>query len=190
MDLTNAGIVVAISLSSILFTELVNWVLIYRTANYQLLKKRAEALQKKIDQKKVTVVAKVVTQGVSKKVEKKEKMAENEMKYVSNALHSVKMKSTVVVMGCMIALYSTMSSKFEGVVVARIPFVPPGPFRALAHKGLAGDDYTDCSFAFLYTLSSLGLRSSIQKLLGTASPRPAITMWEQAEQMSAKRKLL
>jgi len=49
-------------------------------------------------------------------------------------------------------------ARFEGRVVAKLPFVPIGLFQGLSHRGLAGDDYTDCSFIFLYILCTMSIR--------------------------------
>ena len=48
--------------------------------------------------------------------------------------------------------------RFEGRVVAKLPFVPIGFFQGLSHRGLSGDDYTDCSFIFLYILCTMSIR--------------------------------
>ena len=48
--------------------------------------------------------------------------------------------------------------RFEGRVVAKLPFVPIGLFQGLSHRGLTGDDYTECSFIFLYILCTMSIR--------------------------------
>ena len=48
--------------------------------------------------------------------------------------------------------------RFEGRVVAKLPFVPLGLFQGLSHRGLSGEDYTDCSFIFLYILCTMSIR--------------------------------
>lgn len=42
-----------------------------------------------------------------------------------------------------------MSSKYEGVVVAKIPFEPFPFVRPISHRGLSGDNFTDCSMVNL-----------------------------------------
>lgn len=34
---------------------------------------------------------------------------------------------------------------FKGIVVAKLPFVPFGLVQSISHRGLEGDDPTDCS---------------------------------------------
>lgn len=55
--------------------------------------------------------------------------------------------------------------------MARLPFKPIGLFQNLTHNDLEGDDFTQCSVAFLYLLTLLSLRNSIRKLLGFKRPR-------------------
>ena len=43
--------------------------------------------------------------------------------------------------------------------------------QKMTHRGLPGDDPTDCSFVFLYMLCSISIRPNLQKILGFAPPR-------------------
>lgn len=54
---------------------------------------------------------------------------------------------------------------------AALPFKPIGVFKNLTHSDLEGEDYTQCSVAFLYLLTLLSLRNSIRKSLGFKRPR-------------------
>ncbi|ROT81321.1 putative transmembrane and coiled-coil domain-containing protein 1 isoform X2 [Penaeus vannamei] len=64
-------------------------------------------------------------------------------------------------------------SIFDGRVVAKLPFIPISWLQGLSHRNLMGDDYTDCSFIFLYILCTMSIRQNIQKLLGFAPSRAA-----------------
>lgn len=66
-----------------------------------------------------------------------------------------------------------MIFRFEGVVVARLPFMPFGFVQNLSHRNLMGNDMYDCSMIFIYILSGVFLRPNIQKLFGHAPPRTA-----------------
>lgn len=74
------------------------------------------------------------------------------------------------------ALLSMFNSIFDGRVVAKLPFEPISIFRGLSHRSLSGDDYTDCSFIFLYVLCTMSLRQNIQKFLGFAPSRAVSKM--------------
>ena len=47
---------------------------------------------------------------------------------------------------------------FDGRVVAKLPFVPISLLQGISHRNLAGEDYTDCSFIFLYILCTMSIR--------------------------------
>jgi hypothetical protein len=62
---------------------------------------------------------------------------------------------------------------FEGRVVAKLPFEPISWIKGMSHRNLNGEDYTDCSFLFLYILSTMSIRQNLQKLLGVETSRAA-----------------
>ncbi|KAJ0795292.1 putative integral membrane protein EMC3/TMCO1 [Helianthus annuus] len=45
--------------------------------------------------------------------------------------------------------------------------------QKMSHRGLSGDDMTDCSMAFFYFLCSISIRTNLQKFLGFSPPRGA-----------------
>jgi len=57
-------------------------------------------------------------------------------------------------------------NRFDGVVVAKLPFQPLYWIRGFTHRGLSSDDFTDCSYTFLYILCSIAIRGNLQKFLG------------------------
>lgn len=65
------------------------------------------------------------------------------------------------------------SFRFDGRVVAKLPFMPISWIQGLSHRNLPGDDYYECSFIFLYILCTMSIRQNIQKLLGFAPSRAA-----------------
>ena len=48
--------------------------------------------------------------------------------------------------------------RYNGHVVAKLPFEPPGFIQYLSHSGLEGENATDCAFMFIYILSMTALR--------------------------------
>ena len=48
--------------------------------------------------------------------------------------------------------------RFDGRVVAKLPFVPVSLLQSISHRNLLGDDYTDSSFIFLYILCTMSIR--------------------------------
>ncbi len=55
--------------------------------------------------------------------------------------------------------------------MAHLPFSPVGIFRHFTHNQLEGNDYQECSVAFLYLLALLTLRNTIRKIVGFKRPR-------------------
>ena len=52
----------------------------------------------------------------------------------------------------------TLIFRFDGRVVGKLPFTPISFLQGISHRNLAGDDYTDCSFIFLYILCTMSIR--------------------------------
>ena len=49
-------------------------------------------------------------------------------------------------------------ARFDGRVVAKLPFEPFALLRGISHRNLMGNDFTDCSFIFLYILCTMSIR--------------------------------
>jgi len=158
--LSDLALIFGASFLSAVIAEGLSWLLIYRTEDYQKLQSSIDKLQKKVDSKKDVNVAK------QKKVEK----YEESLKGLNNTMAVVRMKSVFAVAVTMILLFGFLSSTFDGIVVARLPFQPFGMLTALSHRNLPGTDYYDCSMVFVYALSSMALRPSLQKVLGHTPP--------------------
>jgi uncharacterized membrane protein (DUF106 family) len=79
------------------------------------------------------------------------------------------------------SLLFMFNSIFDGKIVAKLPFTPITWVQGLSHRTLLGEDFTDCSFIFLYILCTMSIRQNIQKALGFAPSRAASkqsgTMW-------------
>lgn len=55
--------------------------------------------------------------------------------------------------------------------MAKLPFEPISWVRGISHRNLNGEDYTDCSFLFMYILSTMSIRQNLQKFLGVETSR-------------------
>ncbi|KAL7135315.1 hypothetical protein ABFS83_11G085400 [Erythranthe nasuta] len=58
-------------------------------------------------------------------------------------------------------VFGLLKSLFKGKVVAKIPFVRIRLLQKMSHKGLTGNDMTDCSIAFLYSLCSISISTNL-----------------------------
>lgn len=74
---------------------------------------------------------------------------------------------------CSVKLFFFSIFSFDGRVVARLPFLPISFIQGLSHRNLPGEDYSECSFIFLYILCTMSIRQNIQKLLGFSPSRAA-----------------
>ncbi|XP_014680880.1 PREDICTED: transmembrane and coiled-coil domain-containing protein 1-like [Priapulus caudatus] len=145
------------------------WLLVYRTEKYQKLKLEVERQSKKLEKKKDAFGDGGGDRSQRKKIERQEEKLKNN----SRDLSLVKMKSMFAIGFSFTALMSMFNSIFDGRVVAKLPFVPITWLQGLSHRNLLGDDYSDCSFIFLYILCTMSIRQNIQKLLGFAPSRAA-----------------
>ncbi|CAK9817011.1 Calcium load-activated calcium channel [Anthophora plagiata] len=144
------------------------WLMVYRTEKYQKLKAEVEKQSKKLEKRK-----EAHGDSLDKQQKKKIEREEERLKNNNRDLSLVKMKSMFAIGFAFTALLSMFNSIFDGRVVARLPFVPISWIQGLSHRNLPGDDYTECSFIFLYILCTMSIRQNIQKMLGFAPSRTA-----------------
>ncbi|MGH0122538.1 UNVERIFIED_CONTAM: hypothetical protein FKN15_038088 [Acipenser sinensis] len=122
----------------------------------------------RVEKKKETI-----TESAGKQQKKKIERQEEKLKNNNRDLSMVRMKSMFAIGFCFTALMGMFNSIFDGRVVAKLPFAPLSYIQGLSHRNLLGDDYTDCSFIFLYILCTMSIRQNIQKMLGLAPSRAA-----------------
>ncbi|XP_033210088.1 calcium load-activated calcium channel isoform X2 [Belonocnema kinseyi] len=142
--------------------------MVYRGEKYQKLKQEVEKQSKKLEKRK-EVHGDTLDKQQKKKIEREEERLKNN----NRDLSLVKMKSMFAIGFAFTALLSMFNSIFDGRVVARLPFVPISWIQGLSHRNLPGNDYTECSFIFLYILCTMSIRQNIQKMLGFAPSRTA-----------------
>ncbi|XP_073156706.1 uncharacterized protein [Henckelia pumila] len=166
--------VVGISACTALVCEAISWLLIYRTSSYKSLKSTIDKASKKLETMK-TSDATTVSSNLVKKSSRTKKIdrVETSLKESSRDLSLFKFKSGAVVALVLFMVFGLLNSLFEGKTVAKIPFVPIKLVQKMSHRGLLGDDMTDCSMAFLYLLCSISIRTNLQKFLGFSPPRGA-----------------
>ena len=116
------------------------------------------------------------TKGKRKHIDKKIKQQENELKYMGYEMMKIKFISMIIIGLFTFFFISLFNGLFQGIVVAKIPFVPFTLLRRLSHRNILSNDYTDCSFVFLYLLCNISFRPIIQKMLGFAPPRTSNKM--------------
>ncbi|KAI2810868.1 Calcium load-activated calcium channel [Blomia tropicalis] len=168
MLIYDSVLIVGISIFTALLGEGLTWLLVYRTEKYKRLKNEVEKQCKKLEKKK-----EYLGETSDKQQKKKLEREEEKLKNHNRDLSLVKMKSMFAIGFAFTALLSMFSNIFDGRVVAKLPFTPISLIQGLSHRNLAGNDYTDCSFIFLYILCTMSIRQNIQKILGFAPSRAA-----------------
>lgn len=152
------------SLITTSFSELCNYVLVYRKQDYKSLKSNIDGVSKRL--KKMSNI------GLNNKSAlKKKDNLETRLKGMNAELGMKKFKSTFMIGFVMIAAIFMLNKYFSGKIVGKLPFQPWGIVTGLSHRGIEGEDYTDCSFIFLYILTGIVLRTNIQKILGFEGPQ-------------------
>ncbi|KAL2535147.1 Protein of unknown function DUF106 [Abeliophyllum distichum] len=171
MKYSDSLTVVGISICTAIVCEAISWLLIYRTSSYKSLKSTIDKASKKLETMKTTDpnTATIIKKSKTKKIDR----VESSLKESSRDLSMFKFKSGGVVALVLFMVFGLLNSLFEGKAVAKIPFVPIKLVQKMSHRGLSGDDMTDCSMAFLYFLCSISIRTNLQKFLGFSPPRGA-----------------
>eukprot|EP00126_Sphaerothecum_destruens_P011291 Sdes_comp20888_c0_seq3m17994 len=159
--------IIFISITSAFVAEALSWVLVYRTSHYKSLLASVDKQNKKLDKERDSPsdVSKQIKQG------KKFDRAQTQLEKSTQDLNAIKTKSMFAVGLIFVLLVTFLGNLYGGKVVAKLPFVPLGLIQGMTHRNLEGEDYTDCSYLFIYILSSMAFRSTIQKWLGFAPPR-------------------
>lgn len=123
----------------------------------------------------------IVTYDRRRAQEKKINNLEESVKAASADLNRSKMKVNLGISALYFIFYRFLNALFQRQVVAKLPFVPIKWLWGMTHRNLQGDDYTDCSFVFLYTLCSMFFKAILAKAIGTAPPRTSLDIFQQAK---------
>lgn len=161
--------VVALSTTFSLIIETALWLLQYRTAAFKSLKGQIERQSRKLEELK----AREAMSGarLEKRRKKEERLEAGMKKDVIKTLGPQRLYTGLVTVVFMMVFYNIMTTLFGGVPVAKLPFEPVSFISKLSHRGLPGNDLTDCSVAFVYALCQMGIRPVVSKLLGWGPSR-------------------
>jgi len=159
------------SFVSAVLAEGLSWLLVYRTESYQNIREKINRLQTQLARKKDVQTTPSKIKSKNKKIDRYEEA----LKTANRELTLSKMKMMFAVGFTLFSLFGILNSHFGGRVIAKLPFEPLPLIRNISHRGLPGDDLTDCSMAFLYALCSISIRANLQKALGFTPPKSAST---------------
>ena len=157
--------VLGIALVATCSLELLNWYFIYRKPEFVELNDRVKSLTKKLDR--------LEEEATGKNAEKRKAIVERQLRESQKSLSVMKFKSTFIIGIFMLFTISQLNKYFKGIPVAKLPFVPFRLISGITHRGLEGDDYTECSFTFIYILAGMFFRTIIQKICGFQGAKPS-----------------
>ena len=109
---------------------------------------------------------------------KKSDRVEEQVKNLRRDLSQMQAKSSFLVGIVLLSIFFFLNRLFYEVIVAKLPFEPIFFVKALSHRNIPGEDFTDCSAYFIYALCSVSFRPTIQRALGFAVRSEGPSMWE------------
>eukprot|EP00792_Barthelona_sp_PAP020_P010144 TRINITY_DN3426_c0_g1_i1.p1 TRINITY_DN3426_c0_g1~~TRINITY_DN3426_c0_g1_i1.p1 ORF type:complete len:183 (+),score=37.45 TRINITY_DN3426_c0_g1_i1:37-585(+) len=174
-------IIVLISVSTSIIVEIISWFAVYRTENYQSLRNRAEKLTKEFERFQADP-----TLAQRKSEAKRKQHVESNLQEVHRKLLFRTLLTNVLLGVVTFVIYRIIRSKFSGIVVAKLPFQPIGIIRGMTHRGLEGNDYTECSFVFIYSLLSMSFRQTLKKFLDNVPPKNPVSFANRMQERAEK----
>lgn len=167
MSALDVLVVVATSFGSMLLSEGLSWIFVYRSEAYQAATARVRQLGRKYELAKRQ-------DPLGKKVVK----YREQLKAIGAQTGGSNWKSMLFLGLLHWLTFSTLSRRYEGVVVARLPFVVQfGLLQGFSHRGLLGSDFSEGSFLFLFIMCTF-LRHFVQRALGVEAPKnPCASSW-------------
>lgn len=172
--LLDALLVVSTALAACIVTEVLSWLLVYRTSSYKRIRDELDKASKKLEAiKQTTVVGKPAS-----KVNRKEKRLEDNLKTSSRDLTAMRFKLGFIMSAALLILFNVVSTAWDGHVIAKLPFSPPAFMQKITHRGLLGTDPTDCSAVFVYAMALAYFKANVAKLTGWGPSRAATRLMQ------------
>ncbi|KAJ1982230.1 Calcium load-activated calcium channel [Dimargaris cristalligena] len=140
--------------------EYMGYRLVYSTEDYQFLKESLARTQKRLAQEEDNDSG----TGNPKRRERRLEELRKQIKTNQSRASGMTMRLSLMTAALQIAAFYVLGSVLlPGVTVAKLPFEPFGLVQGLSHRGLEGDNPTDCSPVFLFVVASLFTKAAIQR---------------------------
>lgn len=171
--------VVLFSLGVAVAIEALSWVLVYRTDAYRRAAGELDRAAKRLEAARASDGAGASSSGggggaAADRGAKQRKKLEEAAKAAAAAFNGTKWKANIAMMLVNVAAVRHVTSAYDGVAVARLPFTPPTFIANLfTHRGLPGSDLTEASALFLYLAAALFWRANLAALGGWGPGRAA-----------------
>lgn len=183
---SKAIVVVLGAAASAAASEFLVWLLVYRREGYQRLRKSIDRTTKQMEVAKATPEkSEKDAAKAAKQKAKRVSRFEDDLRYLERDIAAYQSRAMAFVSLLLVAFYWALSSIFDGVPVAKLPFVPFNFLTGITHRGMEGTDMTECSVAFLYSLTAMALRANVQKVTGFAPPK-GVMQQQAAKDLTAR----
>jgi len=174
------------AIASAVICEAISWLLVYRREDYQRLHVHFTNASKRLERKREAPVPPPKAVKGGDKKDKKLMMLEREFGHAKRDLLAFKSRCNMLTAFFHTVTFFSLKTSYDGVVLARLPFVPFGFMQSLSHRNLPGNDMRDCGIIIIYALCSLAIKPNLQKILGHEPPKSAMPDTEQAAKMAEK----
>ncbi|KAL6759851.1 integral membrane protein DUF106-domain-containing protein [Haematococcus lacustris] len=151
-------VIVAISIAASTLVEVLVWLLVGSTSRFKAMRGEAEAIKAKM---------KAHTDAGKSKEQTKYQSMELALARINGAMFVPKFKLMVINLVVLGGAWRLVTSWYGGQVVAKLPDAPIAFFRNVTHRGLPGDDLTDCSSHAIYALSQMLVKGTMAKFVNT-----------------------
>ena len=162
-------------------------VVIYRHEDYARRISKFLLAQRRLAKKKEEPPA-PATATKSKSKDRKQNIVQYEFEVANRDLIQVNARTSMLAFAVHALIFFAIKDRFDGVIVARLPFMLPSFLRNFTQYGLnsSGVPPTACSMAVIYILCAFCIKPNLQKLLGHSTPKTAIPLGAQrlAERLS------
>lgn len=142
----------------------INWLFVLRTQTFQTNKAALEKKQEQLDELNAK-------DDDDKTVAKRKKRLMADIKLHSQNISALSMRGNLVSALFFIIFNRLARNSFNGLVCARIPFVPWDLLCKISHAGVENEDMRDAGYNFVYWLGTMFFRDAISKFLGIEMPK-------------------
>jgi uncharacterized membrane protein (DUF106 family) len=168
-------IVVGFALAVALFVELANWALVYRTPKFIAMRDQIDKLNSELE---AHVEVGLQTPAAQATESRLREQISKQMRELSRQ----KFKTGILLSVIMFASSRAMRRRFQGVIVAELPFQPIKIVARILRRGLDAEaPPTAVSYSGLYWLCTMSLRRILTRTLGFMPRTPSVA--EQARAM-------
>ncbi|KAJ1913527.1 hypothetical protein IWQ60_009171 [Tieghemiomyces parasiticus] len=158
--LAHAFLAIGLALANCAAGEYLGYTLVYGKEEYLTIKQNLQRTQAKLDAEEANDSG----TGNPKKRERRLEEMRKQIKVYNTRASSMALRTSLATAALQIvAFYLLNSVALPGVTVAKLPFEPYSFIQGLSHRGLAGDDPTDCSAVFIFILSSVVIKAAFQR---------------------------